>query len=179
MMRGRTLILIFCILSSLLYGCEAKARYKVLSFFFDGVPDPEKVALEEKAARDKGRSVITGEPGTKITTHGPYAAKACDACHEKFTNNLLLPPQELCFKCHTINIDKRWVHGPVAAGGCGVCHEPHESRYPFLLVSTPREFCFHCHNKDSLLKSEAHKDTEAICTNCHDAHASDRRFLLK
>lgn len=164
----------------LLFGCGAKTRYKTLSFFFDGVPDPEKVAVESPG---KGKKAIPGETASarpKPTTHGPYAAKQCDACHERASNRLVLPIEELCYTCHTLKVGgTQWVHGPLASGGCRVCHDPHGSGYPYLLVSKPEQFCFHCHDRDSISRNEVHKTTETGCTECHDAHMADNRFLLK
>jgi len=164
---------------ALLYGCEATTRYKVLSFFFDGVPEP--------GADTRGAAVtVSGKEGPAVTKkeskykeHGPYAARLCEGCHLRATNALVLPIEELCFKCHAINLSKKYIHGPLASGSCKICHEPHGSIYPFLLVSEARNFCIHCHEKAAIEKREVHAGTEAQCTDCHDAHSSDYKYLLK
>jgi predicted CXXCH cytochrome family protein len=95
------------------------------------------------------------------------------------TNNLLLPVQQLCFKCHELDLSKKFVHGPVAAGGCTVCHSPHGSQYPYFLVSESKDFCLHCHNKEDIMKKEVHRTAQDGCTVCHDAHSSNKRYMLK
>ena len=154
-------------------------RYKVLSFFFDGVPTPEEEAARAMAGNGKKRRERdTGLKGV-YRAHGPFAAKECSACHVKSSNQLILPIEQLCFKCHTMNISKKYVHGPLASGGCRICHLPHGSSYAFLLVSEPKDFCLYCHNKAAILRREVHQGTEEQCTTCHDAHSSDIEYLLK
>ena len=173
----RSLPVLF-VLTVLLCGCEATTRYKTLRFFFNGVPDPE----EGKAAQIR-KTAAGDTSGTKVAPsireHGPYATKQCDACHQRPSNALVAPIDELCSNCHEIRLDKKWVHGPLVSGGCRVCHEPHSSRYPFLLVSESESFCFTCHDEKAVAANEAHKDPSTKCTTCHDAHMSDNRFLLK
>ena len=148
----------------------------MLSFFFDGVPDPDKVAAlaAQTAQEEEGKKA---KP--KFTGHGPYEAKMCDSCHEKGTNTLVVPVEELCFRCHKLDIRKKYLHGPVAVGGCRICHEPHGSGRPYLLVSEPSKFCFYCHDEQMVSRNEAHKGADTSCTTCHDAHSSDAQFLLK
>jgi len=165
-----------------LAGCEGTSRYTVLSFFFDGVPTPEEEAARAMAGDGKKRrGKQDGELKKGIyREHGPYAAKDCSGCHVKNTNQLVLPIDQLCFKCHAMDIAKKYVHGPLASGGCRVCHLPHGSAYSFLLVSEPKEFCLHCHDKAATLKSEVHQGAQdQQCTTCHDAHSSDIEYLLK
>ena len=178
-MRMRTAILACCMTTALVCGCNTTKSHKVLSFFFDGVPEPGKAPVEP-GSRDAGKE---GGPAPaaapRYREHGPYAAKQCEACHVKATNRLVLPDEELCFKCHPLDVRKKQVHGPLASGGCGVCHEPHGSIHPFLLVSEPKEFCFHCHDRNALASRGGHGGMETQCTACHDAHGSDEEYLLK
>lgn len=176
MTRSGTLVLTSVLIVAFLTGCEARTRYKVLSFFFDGVPDPDKVAA---LATDRGKEAGGKAPRPLYRGHGPYEARMCDACHLRATNTLSLPIEELCFKCHALDIRKKYLHGPVGVGGCRVCHEPHGSGRPFLLVSEPQKFCFYCHDEKMVSGNEVHKGVDAPCTACHDAHSSDSRFLLK
>jgi|SRR5208283_284055 len=153
-------------------------KYRVLSFFIDGLAPPEK----EKETVD---SAGAESPGSKkeLSTyreHGPYAAGLCGACHlETGTNQLIMPVEELCQNCHVLNLKKRKVHGPVVAGGCIICHDPHGSPYRFFLVSESKDFCLHCHVRKDLEKREVHRRTDAGCTYCHNAHAADNEYLLK
>jgi len=173
--KGFTGIAVCVILFACLSGCEPKTRYKALSIFFDGVPNPEEQSAEQQTGISGGSKTLR----PTYREHGPYAAKMCDACHDKATNELKMPIEKLCFNCHLIQMDKKYVHGPVAAGGCRVCHDPHGSSFPYLLVSEPRTFCFHCHDEKAVFKNEVHKGVDAPCTACHDAHSSNNRFLLK
>ncbi len=152
-------------------GCN----YKTLKFFFDGVPDPKK--KNPPIVQDRtGAAVVK----TSFSEHTPYAAKECDACHNRASsNNLIAPKGELCFICHDFPAEKRYVHGPLASGGCLVCHDPHSSKYPTLLVSEPATFCFYCHDPGAIPKDKSHSRKDIQCTVCHDAHMSDKKFLLK
>ncbi len=158
-----------------IWSCQPKTSYKTLSFFFDGVPNPEEEMVQKN-----------GQPGVPSTNkkptykmHGPYAAKLCSACHQPGTNMLILPVEKLCMNCHVLQLDKKFVHGPVAAGGCKVCHDPHGSSYRYLLVAEAREFCLRCHSEKDIAKNKAHDGVTADCTDCHDAHTSNRRYMLK
>jgi predicted CXXCH cytochrome family protein len=170
-----------CLALSLLAGCEGKNSYKVLSFFFDGVPSPEEEAAALMNAEDRKKNKErTGIKKGEYTEHGPYAARECTACHVKSSNQLVLPIDQLCFKCHTMNLTKKYVHGPLASGGCRVCHLPHGSAYGFLLVSEPKDFCLYCHDGAAILRREVHQVAQdQQCTMCHDPHGSDIEYLLK
>jgi predicted CXXCH cytochrome family protein len=122
----------------------------------------------------------TGSIPQSYKEHAPYAAKACDACHDRAaTNALIVPKEELCARCHEIEQDVKYVHGPIASGGCLVCHDPHRSRYDALLVSEAAGFCFRCHDREALSKIDEHASPDADCTACHNAHGSDHKFLLR
>jgi predicted CXXCH cytochrome family protein len=104
----------------------------------------------------------------------------CGACHEaQATNALVAPRDQICFRCHEIALDRKYVHGPIASGGCLVCHDPHGSGNRALLVSASDRFCFHCHDRDLVHRIDGHEGLEEGCTDCHDAHASDERSLLR
>ena len=184
------IVLIFAVVT-LTYGCSKEyvmvdsegnvlgtpeTKYTVLSFFFDGVPNPALKKAEEGEKTNGGAN--GGDTKPRGSVHGPYAAKFCDGCHERQTNALVLPLQELCYKCHQLNIQKRYIHGPLAAGGCSVCHDPHSSSNKFLLVSRAENFCFYCHDEKAVAKNPAHADAPKECTACHNAHASDKKYLL-
>jgi len=171
-------VLVLLVMAS---GCEPKTQgqYKALSFFFDGVPDPERRAAEELRKEQEGKGSGNRKAKSRQTQHGPFAAKMCDACHRKVTNELVLPIDQLCVKCHSLDLHKKYIHGPVASGGCRVCHSPHGSGYPFLLVAKPEEFCLSCHNKENLNRNEKHAGLIEECSACHDAHSSDDRYFLR
>lgn len=163
-------------------GCSTAKHHRVLSFFFDGVPDPDAAVVSTAPAvqASVGRQLV--RPGE----HGPYAAKLCDSCHDsKATNALVVPADQLCARCHELGATKAYVHGPLASGGCLVCHDPHRSANRFLLVSASDVFCLQCHDRGALSPlgdgagANAHAGEAADCTDCHEAHMSDRRYLLR
>jgi predicted CXXCH cytochrome family protein len=162
---------------AILGGCEAKTRYQVLSFFFDGVPEPGKKATGAGGAGPVAGSAA-GAPAQRASQHGPFAAKLCSACHDPNTNALLLPRSQLCLKCHTFAAVRRQ-HGPVASGGCLVCHDPHRSSNEYLLVSPAREFCTYCHDPAEINTREVHQGNTAACTECHNPHGSDNDYFIR
>jgi predicted CXXCH cytochrome family protein len=162
-------------------GCSTAKHHRVLSFFFDGVPEPEAaVSATPEVQAAVGRQLV--RPGE----HGPFAAKLCDSCHDsQATNALVAPVEQLCVRCHELGEAKAYVHGPLASGGCTVCHDPHRSANRFLLVSASDGFCLSCHDRAALSVApgpdgvDAHAGEAANCTDCHEAHMSDRRHLLR
>jgi len=164
------------VLMLLTIGCDPTERYHVLSFLFDGVPQPQA-----PAERSETQPAANGVPSqVRYREHGPYAAKMCNACHEPTAfNALVVPADRLCFKCHDFNLDKKYIHGPLASGGCTACHDPHSSQYQYLLVSEPDHFCTQCHDPDSIGRVSAHQGVTEQCTACHDAHMSDNKYLLR
>lgn len=180
-MKKWTIVLTVLMAAALLAGCEPNTRYKVLSFFFDGVPNPEDIkAAEMKKKADEERKARGGTGVKTAYKHGPYAAKMCEGCHVKGgSNRLVAPLDQLCYTCHQFITDKKWVHGPFAAGDCTVCHDPHSSKYKFLLTSEPARLCFNCHDEKAITESEMHKGTDMQCVSCHDPHLSDQQYMLK
>ena len=159
-------------------GCNPTSRYKVLSFFFDGVPPP--AAPQVSGEGPPSEPVPARLEAVRYREHGPYAAKLCNACHDSSAfNTLVAPPEQLCLRCHSIALNKKYLHGPLASGGCLACHDPHSSQYQYLLVSAPSTVCFYCHDRAAITRRPVHAAVEGQpCTNCHEAHASDNRFLL-
>lgn len=166
-------------------GCSVARHHRVLSLFFDGVPDPQAAVASDTpdAQATIGRQLV------RVGEHGPYAAKLCDSCHDsQATNALVVPAEQLCNRCHELGDAKTYVHGPLASGGCMVCHDPHRSTNRFLLVSASDVFCLQCHDRSTLsglagvagaAGVDGHAGDAANCTECHEAHMSDRRYLLR
>jgi predicted CXXCH cytochrome family protein len=182
MKKNWQITIVLLVTVALPYGCSSgnpEVKYRILSFFFDGVPPPAGTGPEGSAVgRKEDRK--KDEPKKDIfMAHGPYAARLCNGCHIRGSNKLLMPIKELCFMCHTLDVSKKYVHGPLAAGGCAVCHAPHGSNYAFYLVSESRDFCFYCHDKKAVFASNVHQGVSEECTVCHDAHSSDTEYLLK
>jgi predicted CXXCH cytochrome family protein len=177
-MKVWTVVACIAVVPVLSIGCDATSRYKVLSVFFDGVPPPKVAEAPEPKEATNPETPQPRQVGYR--EHGPYAARLCNACHESAaTNALVLPRDQLCFKCHEFRTDKKYVHGPLASGGCTACHDPHSSQYRYLLVSESDSFCFYCHDRDRVLSISAHEGIEQQCTTCHDPHMSDKKYLLR
>ena len=178
-MKGWAVAACVSALAVLLIGCDATARYKVLSFFFDGVPPPEPPGAAEARRAAAAAGGVPAQP-VHVWVHGPYGARLCNACHVPGEmNTLAAPGEQLCFQCHDIKMGKKYVHGPLASGGCTACHDPHSSRYRYLLVAESDTFCFYCHDRQAVAKVGAHAGVTEQCTTCHDAHMSDKKYLLK
>lgn len=178
---ARVCVLALCVdaAAALSTGCSATSRHKTLTFLFDGVPPLKSPGATE--AKQTAASPNAPRPRLAVyREHGPYAAKLCNACHQAGATNALIEPGErLCYRCHALRLDKRYIHGPIASGGCLVCHDPHSSRFRYLLVSESDAFCLRCHDPTTVARISAHDGRQENCTACHDAHMSDRRFLLK
>jgi len=163
-------------LAAALLGCNATTRHNVLTYFFDGVPPLEEAAPSAPAQGAAAPAAVR----PTVQQHGPYAAKMCQACHSATLGNTLVAPKDqLCQRCHELQMDKRYVHGPLASGGCLVCHDPHSSPYRPLLVSPSEGFCFTCHDRGAVAAIPGHETIQEGCTDCHDAHMSDSKYLLK
>jgi len=178
-MKLWTVLVFLGTLAVLSIGCSAETRYKILSTIFDGVPPPkppEPLEAEGAGAPPGAVQVTRIQP----RDHGPYAARLCNACHEAAaTNAFVVPREQLCFKCHELKLDKKYIHGPLASGGCTACHDPHGSRYRYLLVSESDSFCLYCHDRQDVARVAAHAGASEQCTDCHDAHMSDNEYLLR
>ena len=165
------------VLAMLSTGCNPTVRYRVLSLFFDGVPPP---VAAESAAAPGAAPAAAASTQVAYREHGPYAAHLCNACHDPSAfNSLVVPKEQLCFQCHDLKLDKKYIHGPLASGGCVACHDPHSSQYPYLLVSASDTFCFYCHDRETVAAVGAHGGIVDQCTTCHNPHMSDKRYLLR
>ena len=86
-MHKRTLYLFFLALAILLGNCTSIEKYKVLSFFFDGVPDPtiiEKNTNSDTVLVADTLLVISNltEKET-VYVHYPYKELECGSCHDE------------------------------------------------------------------------------------------------
>jgi len=167
-----------CALALALMACNGPKSHGILTFFFDGVPPPEAQDAAGRGATQAGAPAAA--PVIRVSEHGPYAAKLCSGCHDTARGNaLVVPGDQLCSRCHTLALSKKFIHGPLMAGGCLLCHDPHRSRYPYLLVAESAAFCIRCHDPKSLRRVDGHEGTGPSCTTCHEAHMSDREYLLR
>jgi predicted CXXCH cytochrome family protein len=178
-MRARGIRALATAGAMLLLGCSATTRYHVLSFLFDGVPPPTSEGGGPAAGGPPG-STTGPRRSVAAWTHGPYAAKSCDACHARATTNgLVAPRSQLCAQCHDVRPRGAVVHGPFASGDCLECHEPHASPYRYMLVTEVGALCQKCHEPDSLRANPAHEPFDEQCTACHDPHSSNQAHLLR
>lgn len=185
---GFFMILLFC------FGCNDVERHRILTFFFEGVPDVDaafRPAIIRRSAGGGGSAAVAGL--------SPFAARVarqrigvrhepageCNKCHRgrmgaKF-NELSMPVPELCYSCHENHrIEEGYSHGPVTAGACVFCHDPHQSGYVHLQRAAQPELCYRCHQREDMPTILDHEDKlETICTDCHDPHTSSMRKLLK
>lgn len=191
--RGATVVLLLAVPTA----CSA-SRYELLSFFFDGVPDPN--APQPKVAAPvlplvKRTVNPDAPPPVKLTMHQPYAEQKCDACHRGAgdkskqragafaignLSQLVMPIEQLCLSCHAPRPDA-FQHAPALLGDCVRCHNPHSSKADHLLQKADvAALCAPCHTTETMPTREAHAAYgERSCAECHDPHSSSLRYLLR
>lgn len=181
-------IALLLLLPYLSQGCDPVTRYKALSFFFDGVPDPRK--KPERETQNSQAKTQTGENtsssadslqnGRKWYFHPAADENECQTCHDPdAAYRLIESPEKLCLTCHDDKLDAKNVHAPVEEGLCTECHNPHGTKYPALVIKSGKDLCFKCHDQEDVLSVDAHSEPLATCTECHDPHGSDDEYLLK
>ena len=165
-----------CIALGTFLGCSPEKKYKVLSFFFDGVPMPAGVA---------------GGPAAKLVMHQhrPYADGTCGKCHPNDNvelsvteaSNIAEINASVCLRCHeNKQTEYAVMHGPVAVGQCLLCHNPHESPIAGLLRAPAVKLCGQCHTPEMMVAGRAeHKDANADCLSCHVGHGGPKHGLLR
>jgi len=198
MKRLSLFICITCVLSLLVFGCsDPLVRHKVLTDFFDGVPDlpPLEQLCEDnlgdmfnKYYEERLAEAATGSiEEERIVTasgssHPPYAEKNCQGCHNfKNKNLLIVPVEQLCETCHVGFVKGKYIHGPVSVRACLACHVPHSSKHKSLLQESVSDICAKCHREERLA-SQMHKlviKNNMECVDCHDAHGGSTPYFLK
>lgn len=167
-----------------LVNCTPQTRYKTLSFFFDGVPNPDAPnATDDRGGGSKGNSF------TIASTHPPFDNENCGACHASSEQTGSMRgfdtfkklTAEICSKCHAqVTEQFRYMHGPVVNGVCLMCHSPHESDQPHLLKLASPKVCLQCHQPNDLGPPiEAHSNPTNDCLVCHVGHGSSEHGLLR
>lgn len=173
------LILFLFILSG---SCSVEKNRKILTFFFDGVP--------EKQSPEDPNEITTGENSVKkrkanlksikiISYHPDHKTRKCNKCHSRSSANFLVTEKkELCFTCHKPEkFAGPFVHGPVAVKACGACHDPHQSKNKKLLLAEGKDLCLLCHKVP--LMGPTYPCKGDVCTDCHEAHVASNKFFLK
>lgn len=165
-------------LAALWTGCTVtESNYKVLSYFFDGVPDPNAPALPAGVAL--GEQDLRRSP--TYIAHKPYAEDNCAECH-KSRFRLTMNDSAICMKCHAEEVSKHpRMHGPVAAGACLWCHSPHESAHAYLMRDRDRPVCMQCHSQEMLTTQRVpeHADEARGCLECHYGHGGPGAMFLR
>jgi predicted CXXCH cytochrome family protein len=164
-------------------GCSSQSRFRVLSIFFDGVPNPDaKVVVVDSLNTRKNKIPNTRNMvKSHFTFHEPFQKKQCGKCHSSdFSNSLLENIPDLCYKCHMdFRYEYEALHGPVASGACTMCHQPHRAKYEKLIKRKGREICLYCHDLGNVVKNDAHEgEGETNCIDCHDPHGGDDEFFF-
>lgn len=184
---------VLCGVLVIVAGCDRESRYKVLTFFFEGVPplDGEKDAAGSGVTTtdESLQSVVGEKPVSRVSKqsrkvkHKPV--KNCNKCHMGGMNSgqrkLIMPMPDLCYSCHTnYHEADGYVHGPIAVGDCIFCHDPHGSKYVHLLKAPQPKLCEQCHIPEYMEFISGHETMpDTICTDCHDPHVSSMKKLLK
>ena len=185
-------IVLFCMI-----GCDREARYKVLTFFFEGVPEPgankrgadanfvsmtnvQKLHLD----RDGTRTVQVDKLGQKFASRHDFS-RDCAQCHTGSMGSgrqeLRAPLPEMCYSCHgDLHKEGDYLHGPLYVGECVFCHDPHSSAFVHLQKAPQPDLCFRCHQKADVVLIPGHREAlNGVCTVCHDPHGSSVPKLLK
>lgn len=174
-------------------ACSVERHHRILSFFFDGVPDPN-APTSAPVPEPLGAPVVASiapEPEQHASLHPPVRDRLCHQCHmlpertagagwQAGLPELVAPREELCRRCHAPP-EGPHVHGPAGAQRCDLCHESHQSPFPHLLrVERQETLCRSCHQGELFLTSAAHEAyAPRDCIECHDPHASAIPFLLR
>ncbi len=184
--------IVVSLLVMLVMSCDEVERYRVLSFFFDGVPplvEERIISSDEVMDANSGLPLTEGVvQGKRVErAHGP--SRSCKLCHQRLDKSKWATPQltkrtpEICYDCHdnyAASASGLYVHGPVAVGACDFCHDPHTSSYDYLLIDSDPELCYRCHNQKSIESIPAHTtDMSSGCRPCHEAHSSSKKKLLR
>jgi len=179
---GRAAILValsFFALLIILASCQEQRDYKLLSFFFDGVPDPNAPRLSATVHFSAAHPLALTP--LHAYQHKPFALGQCYQCHKADRRQLnQLNTADLCVRCHTKTMREFPVmHGPVSAGLCLWCHDPHESDQPHLLKSVGPDLCLQCHDQGLLPSNPAHQAADSPCLQCHLGHGGPTHDLLR
>ena len=175
-------------------GCSTPKNYKILSFFFDGVPLPKNDITTstlngeinsnsniDSTQKKKSDALAAIVPQLTEFVHKPFGDKDCNACHELGRKVILkMDVPDLCYSCHK-KFDTLYteLHGPVAGGMCNSCHQPHNSKFQKLLITENNsDLCYNCHVEADILQNPVHKDKSA-CLKCHNPHGGKTNKFLK
>jgi predicted CXXCH cytochrome family protein len=193
-------MIVLTLLTASISGCSQETKYKVLTFFFTGVPSPEnekKTDLEKEQTAEAPVEVEQAAPVATVYTHPLTAASLCNECHQTTANfrlfsqvprpanfqkggmspgPLVVDRERLCVKCHK---DKSatevlpaglWLHPTSAKGECDACHDPHQSTNPYMLLESDEKICTQCHKEDEMLAKVEDKKAHRQPSDCLSCH---------
>jgi predicted CXXCH cytochrome family protein len=180
----------FCAIAAMIPACSESTRYRVLSFFLDGVPPPGVEPSRGYPVTSRGMDRAAAPAGgtgaaperARLFAHTPYRENRCGGCHDPQSGQLVRPVEDgLCILCHKSSPGAvRYVHGPVAVNECLLCHHYHAAPRPNLLLADATATCFQCHEQGDLSEGEHHAAIgQRSCVECHDPHGGEERFFLK
>jgi predicted CXXCH cytochrome family protein len=161
-------------------GCSIEKHYETLSFFFDGVPDPNAPGRTIPGAGNVRVAIVS--------RHTAFEERRCEACHAEsgdfgfVVSGFRELGSESCLSCHAdVNRQHPVMHGPVAQTECLWCHDPHESVHPHLMRDPAPPLCLGCHSLelDERPRITEHADLDRNCLDCHFAHGGVDLRLLK
>ena len=166
-------------------GCSVEKNHELLSFFFDGVPEPGTGVPGAAGAAGTG-----GRPAPRpiVSSHSAFRERRCEDCHGETGGFGLVVTgfsdldATVCRNCHGQVLEQYpRMHGPVAAQECLWCHWPHESTNPYLLAQAPPDLCLGCHGFElrGLPQPPEHADLGRDCLDCHRGHGGPQRYFLK
>lgn len=169
-------------LVALLVGCSVEKNYRTLSFFFDGVPDPN--APKDPSGKPMQAPGGRGLMPSMLSIHKPYADEQCKSCHKEgggraFDVGSL--DAKMCLECHKEEkTPHAYKHAVIAHPECLWCHDPHQSEQKLLLRGVAPALCMQCHDHSILpVNPPVHQDPASDCLSCHYAHGGADRRLLK
>lgn len=202
-----TIFLLTGVCALFLTGCEKHTRYKILTFFFTGVP-PIDGEVKDVAGKSAGIKKPKKKRVYPAFVHGPKASGECYYCHDTDSTQsfkqskrrrgggmpnlkdikpgrLVTSRKAICIQCHTSKssemryVENLWIHGPLAEGHCTACHDYHQSRFRYMLLKDNSiDLCTGCHTGGFLELTEEHKRGEE-CISCHNPHMGVNRLLLR
>jgi predicted CXXCH cytochrome family protein len=155
-------------------GCgTAQERYRVLSVFFDGVPNPNATTQESGLVALSNPGAGSARP-VLLSIHKPYVDKQCQACHETAQGvvSASVLNNDSCVQCHEqVLTQYPKMHEAVTNKACLWCHEPHGSRFTKLLRTDAAALCTQCHDRGLLsTNTPEHQSAEGSCLACHTGH---------
>ncbi|ACG75042.1 cytochrome C family protein [Anaeromyxobacter sp. K] len=182
MHHGRAKVAGFLAAASIAAGAAGPARATPAGTAAPAAPVP--------AVRRAAAGTAPLPPGQARSTHAPYAAGDCAACHRSADRASPGPLRHAsvnagCLECHEEMREvmaRKLKHAP-AVRSCTTCHNPHDGAGPSLLAAPVAELCARCHPGVAAQAAAAPVKHAPVtegraCASCHDPHAARHEALL-